>query len=627
MQEGGKNEVRQHTLRRLNSQKIRKRTFIGFDVETHGQKNTFLMGSFYWYDAKDRPCIKQCRKRNCLIQFMLDHVKFFRSRWIIATNLEFDFTVLFKGTQYWNCFDLLFRDSQLISVTERKEDDGIKRTKGKWGKIQFVDTMNYAPYSVAKWGKILGKSKLEPPSSWERTTIQGYDTIVPRKPKTKLEWLELNNYNQRDCEVSCDAMYMFQKAVNMYGGELKITIASSCFEIFRRRFLNKTLVKETYVLNDPKVNDLIYDSYYGGRTEVFKRGEFTDLYYYDINSLYPSAMLEAVPLPQSVKRPSTPQLKNIISYEGVSKCNITAPKTLDAQKPFLAYRDNGKLIFPTGTFTGSFTHLELRYAIELGYSINTIYEQIYYTETIQLFNQYITTMYENRLQQKRNNDPLESMTKLFMNSLYGGFGMKRVTETKLYDMRDMTTSDLKELGEYEMFGDFALQTTEKEYNGKRKFPIIATYITAQARCIMYPYINHEEIVYTDTDSIFTTEPIPDDLISDKLGYMKLEGKYDHGIFIKPKMYAVTDDEDCTTVKLKGVSRPTYDEFLGTVKGGEISKLKFCRLRESIRRGLDTNEVIPITKFMDLEDTKRVWDSTDILGTVVDSVPIEVTEQW
>jgi hypothetical protein len=39
---------------------------------------------------------------------------------------------------------------------------------------------------------------------------------------------------------------------------------------------------------------------------------------------------------------------------------------------------------------------------------------------------------------------------------------------------------------------------------------------------MMPYINSEGVIYTDTDSIFTTNKLPDNLIGKELGLMKDE---------------------------------------------------------------------------------------------------------
>lgn len=618
MNKSGK-RANKYTLSPLTHSKGKQKEFIGFDVETHTTQNTFLMGSFYWKQG-DKKKYATFYSREKMIKYVLRRIKFFRSRWIVATNLEFDFTVLFKDTKYWNAFDLLFRDSQLIAVSE---DTTFCNKKTNYKKMQFVDTMNYAPYSVAKWGKILNIQKLERPSSWKAEVINGLETLVPRKPKDTYEYFELNKYNIRDCEVSCNAMYLIQKGIRQFNGTLKITIASSCFDIFRRGFMIEPFTKEQYVLDQENpdktdVLDLIYSAYYGGRTEVFKRGEFENVYYYDINSLYPSVMREALPLPQSIQKPQKPLMQYITLYEGVSVVTITAPHI---NKPFLPVRHDDRLIFPIGTFKGAYTHVELRKAISLGYTIHDIHDQIYYTKKNTYFKKYIDTMYKHRLIQKKNGDVLESITKLFMNSLYGGFGMKWVTETKLKRFEDMTNDDLNKLGIYEVFqNDYVMTRKVKSYDGKRKYPIIACYVTALARTLMYDYLDNESVIYTDTDSIMTEDPLPESMISDKLGMMKCEGIYTKGIFIKPKMYALLDNDDWT-VKIKGISHATYDDFIGSIKGGVISKLKFNRMRESIRRGITMNAISVMDKSLDMIDKKRVWESSEILETQVNSTPL------
>lgn len=69
-----------------------------------------------------------------------------------------------------------------------------------------------------------------------------------------------------------------------------LTISSLSMDIYLRRFYNGNipLIKQKSVYNDIK------SSYYGGITEVYKPfGK--DLYYYDVNSLYPYSALNSMP--------------------------------------------------------------------------------------------------------------------------------------------------------------------------------------------------------------------------------------------------------------------------------------------------------------------------------------------
>ena len=621
-----KKEEWSNTLAPLKSKKIRKFDFVGFDIETHTEKNIFLMGGLYYYKGyKERQEVyKVFYDREEMINFIFENKKYFQRRYFVATNLEFDFTVLFKGTKHWNKFNLLYRGASLIMCKEK--------VKRKHGAITFIDTMNYMPFGVGKWGKILGYDKLEMPISWEKkyfvknneeeefkitSSSEGYDIvlnlIIPRKPKNQEEIKNLNEYNKRDCKISCDAMYLLQKGFNKLGGQMKITSASSSTDIFRRQFLDKKLIKESYVTKNSEITNFIFKSYYGGRTEVFKKGEYENLFYYDINSLYPSVMRDfKIPLPQSVEIIRSPQQYFIYSKMGVSECIINVPETLD--KPILPVRHEGKLIFPVGTIKGVWTHEEIRKALTLGCNIVKIKEQIVYHKGFSPFKNFIDYLYNLRLEQKKNKDPLQQATKLVMNSLYGKFGMRKVTKTKIIQHQDATQEFLeKELKgkDWKIQGDCIVYREEELYNGKYQFPIIASYITAYARLRMYDYIAHESVIYTDTDSIVTTKNLK--INYKDLGKMKLEGTYRKGFFVRPKFYMLLESEDGLKdeVKIKGIARANKNDFDNILKAGVVDKWKFNRLRESLIQNKEVNAVSVVTKQMGLDDNKRAWHNATV----------------
>lgn len=88
---------------------------------------------------------------------------------------------------------------------------------------------------------------------------------------------------------------------------------------------------------------------------------------------------------------------------------------------------------------------------------------------------------------------------------------------------------------------------------------------------MYKYkqILGSNLLYTDTDSIFTTKPLSDEFIGTGLGDMKLEYTGSEAVFIAPKVYAInlslpgTDPELLAKVKgskAKAISLLTMDDF-------------------------------------------------------------------
>ncbi|MFW6377229.1 MAG: DNA polymerase [bacterium] len=404
-------------------------------------------------------------------------------------------------------------------------------------------------------------------------------------------------------------MDFFQQGVNDIGGEVKLTSASTSLNIFRKSFQKFKLVQEHYLLDKDKkqVKDFIFNAYYGGRTEVFRRGELYNLNYYDINSLYPSVMLNPLPNPNTVFIPDEVSEKNIICYEGVTYCYVQAPDDLNI--PLLPYKDKntGKLIFPLGQWYGHYNNIELREAIKLGYKI-TPYEQILYKKTFTPFKSFITNLYEKRLYYKSINSSMEMITKLIMNSLYGKFAQRKNTNVDIKVLNSLTQQDYEDIllynTHYDVKEDIAIKTQEEEFNGVHSFPILSSYITSLARLKLYWYLSQYDVVYCDTDSIVTYDTLES---SKELGEMKYEGHILKAEFFKPKMYYMEKSE-YTDVKIKGVSKPTIHDIEKIKKGEIIKRDRISKIRGSVRSGINPNTVIDGSKLLSLEDNKRVWDN-------------------
>lgn len=141
--------------------------------------------------------------------------------------------------------------------------------------------------------------------------------------------------------------------------------ASLSLKIFRKKYLDD----ETFPIHIPSQNQdaFIRRGYYGGHSDVYKPlGD--NLYYYDINSLYPFIMKQ-YPMPCGI-----PVWKNnfesvgLDSLFGFIEAYVVCPQNIS--KPFLPYRDqHGTLIFPTGKFKGVFYSEELKFARDLGYEV------------------------------------------------------------------------------------------------------------------------------------------------------------------------------------------------------------------------------------------------------------------
>ena len=120
-----------------------------------------------------------------------------------------------------------------------------------------------------------------------------------------------------------------------------VSVSSLSFKIFRQDFL------ETPIPLLRKTEDIfIRESYYGGSTDFYKKYA-TKLFYYDVNSLYPYAMLNDMPLAfLGYVKGSDIKLGK---FFGFILAQVTCPD--DIINPVLIYRnpDTNKVVHPRGT--------------------------------------------------------------------------------------------------------------------------------------------------------------------------------------------------------------------------------------------------------------------------------------
>lgn len=139
--------------------------------------------------------------------------------------------------------------------------------------------------------------------------------------------------------------------------ESKITQSSLALTIFRMKYYDES----SWPIHIPNKNEdnFIRRAYYGGHTDVYIPHGM-NLYYYDVNSLYPFVMKE-FPMPGGVPVwHRNLEDKDLNSLFGFIEAYVVCPKTI--KRPFIPYRDkNQTLIFPTGEFIGVYYSEELKY--------------------------------------------------------------------------------------------------------------------------------------------------------------------------------------------------------------------------------------------------------------------------
>jgi hypothetical protein len=499
---------------------------------------------------------------------------------IFAPNLgDFDGYFLYKAlmNQYnpENVNSIIDHSNSFISITLNESIT-----------IEWKDSLRIFPMSLDKLCELFG--------------VTG--KLIPYDPRFNNISL-FNNHNllilfkQYSLQDSISLYQALTKAQMIYFDLFKIDIesiystATLALKIFRTKFLDKNI----FILPQ-HMDSFIREGYYGGGTDVYQ-AYGVNVHYYDVNSLYPSAMLN--PMPYDLVTTNLLDLTNrtLDSFFGFVKAEIYCPT--DMLRPVLPYHSNGKTIYPTGVWTGVYFSEELKAVSKLGYQIRLIsgYE---FTKT-DLFTNYVNTFYEIKRTRKGSE---KAVAKLLLNNLYGYFGRKQINIitqnvknehleaillTRIIKSINQINKEYSTVLSYSNINHKLLTQLNNELqhinlkdsiSSIKSNVAIAVAVTAYARIHMIPFKLDPNTLYTDTDSIFTLKPIDPTLLGDGLGLMKDEMNglvIKEALFLGPKQYGYWYlDENGNKVEksvFSGVSRDSlsFADIIKIHEGQTITK--------------------------------------------------------
>ncbi|KAL9659161.1 hypothetical protein QQ045_018726 [Rhodiola kirilowii] len=336
----------------------------------------------------------------------------------------------------------------------------------------------------------------------------------------------------------------------------KLTVPSLALTIFRTRYYDD----KKFPIYRPSMNEdyFIRRGYYGGHADAYiPYGE--NLYYYDVNSLYPFIM-KSFPMPGG--KPvwhGKLEDRDLDDLCGFIEAYVECPANM--KRPFLPYRDSKKtLIFPTG------------------YLFNKMDSSP--------FESFVSDLFEKRQEAKRNgNDAMSYIYKIFLNSLYGRFGINpecNVTVICDYEqytklIKEKNIKDGDKLSEYHYVVTYS---TNKELDDTEWKPPklsavqLSAAITACARIYMYPFTSREDCYYTDTDSVVLGNQLPENLLSEiDLGKFKCEYLVKKGIFLAAKSFNIQTQDGRSIIKQKGISKSLVDQEWFEDQYEDIEKTK------------------------------------------------------
>jgi len=455
-------------------------------------------------------------------------------------------------------------------------------------KIKFLDSFRILPASLNELAdKFDVKGKLHPyKNEFNTIDILNNDNLL----QSFLDYAIQDSNTLFDVLIKAQLYYLDNLSVDITS---ILSLPSLSFKIFRSKFLN---------VNIPTLKSsqdtFIRKGYFGGATDYYKayikKGK-----QYDVNSLYPDSMLKQS-MPFKIINVYS-NMDNIIlnDFFGFALAKLTCPKTME--RPMLPYKSESKTIFPTGTWMGVYFSEELKAVAKLGYTIKLI--SGYEFSKIDLFSKYVDYFFNIK---KVATGITRFIAKLHLNSLYGIFGRKLIiSEIIIIRKEDLPIYLLNKviINIIELNDDYIAikissnlnKSTLAELNSKLqteftnnfKSPVlsnvaIAAAITAYARIHMIPFKLMEGTAYSDTDCIFTDQPLPPHLIGDDLGLMKdelngsfIEEAYFFGIKQYGFWYVDNKGNRIERSVFAGVERNSipWNEIVDLFNGKTLNKVK------------------------------------------------------
>ena len=401
----------------------------------------------------------------------------------------------------------------------------------------------------------------------------------------------------------------------------------------------------------------IRESFFGGRTNNIKfhcdvtNDPTSKILYYDFRSLYPT-VLKYKPFPLGHPKVINEDFDyDIDNYFGFVKCVINPPN--DLYIPVLPLKTKSKkLIFPLCSkcckdlntnscehskeerqLVGTWTTIELSYALKRGYEIEKILEVYHYSNSSKdIFSEYINMWLkfkqqsdgwptwvnseadkkkyvENFLQNEgvelsvddiEKNPALRFIAKLFLNTLWGKLAqrpnLKQTTVcTEYHEYWRLACDESKLIKGELMINDNCLlvnweNVDEEDCNNQNTSLAIASFVTSYARIELMKVIDEIEeipgrILYMDTDSVIFKykEGQPKPKTDDYLGCLADEISKDYGenavctkfCSLGPKVYAMEIWPENSTVpvvpiKVKGIT--LTDKAMDIIKMESMTKL-------------------------------------------------------
>ena len=475
---------------------------------------------------------------------------------------------------------LITSDGLFYSMEIYFKVNGYKVTK-----VTIYDSLKILNMSVDKVAKSFNLPIRKLEIDYER------HNDLPEASPLSIEEIE---YLKNDVEIMARALdIMFNK------GFTKMTIGSDALSFYKK--LNRKF-DDFFPVLSLETDSNLRESYRGGFTYLspkYKEKETGKGIVLDVNSLYPSCMKnELLPYGEPIFYSGKYEYdKNYPLYIQKITCSFKIKKnkipTIQLKNYKFSFLENEYIEDTNGEiFTFALTSVDLELFLKQYDTPYIVYEYGYKFKGIKgLFNDYINLWTEEKIKAKKDgNAGMYTISKLFLNSLYGKFGTSPNSRKKFpYLDNDVVKYGLHEL---EMRDPVYVPMASFITSYARK----KTILTSQSiRDYSMKKYGKDYYIYSDTDSIHCLLDVEEiekgvykltekdkelesliDIDDYKLGAWKIESRYIKGSYIRQKCYIELGYDDKLNVVVAGLPKKlshkvTFENFNNELSiGGKLT---------------------------------------------------------
>lgn len=529
-----------------------------------------LLGVSFYCDTHSGYITNHDSIRNLIYSFAGNGYTF------IAHNAEYDLSVIFSQ----------------LGIPMRAVYFNDRFNRGEWrydenrAHCELWDTLNLAGgIGLLALGKAIGYPKYETPASLTGEDIDQYRW----KCEKHNQWECIECYAIRDAEIIYRFMSDLTDTIRGWGVSPQRRLAGLAEKVWRALDAPSSIT-----IGSAIYRTMARQAYRGGRVEAYKYGRIAPLYTADVSSMYPSVMRELLfPNPAMLRYRKRPWSQRWYDQdEGVANVSIHIP---NMYVPPLPHHANDELRYYVGTITDTWSIQEIRYAVSIGCSIKRVHWVLSTDQLVQPFVNFIDTLWAMRQAYAGSHDPRELIAKLLMNNLYGRLGMRESLVRK-----DIWLETGPALIDHQPYNGWHTSDGQLYLTYERKQPhsdvwanvMWAAQITAGARIKLHKYqvLQGDGLVYSDTDSIFSSKPIVG--VSEGLGGLRVDGTYKSALIAGPKLYALEDYDGQWFAKGKGVPRKHALEYL---RGERVTYGTPITPKAQARKGIKAGTWIDVTR--------------------------------